>query len=111
MLFKPYHIPLIRSGVKEVTRRNWKKPMVKVGNVYMATTEMFTKKEDCDCWIKVVGCYRQKLKNMTEWEAHREGGYTLEEFKEVCKEINGEWDPNQTVWVVEFEYVGEEYKE
>ncbi len=40
---------------------------------------------------------------MTEEDAKKEGGYSLKEFKEVWRDINGAWDPELEVWVVEFE--------
>jgi hypothetical protein len=45
------------------------------------------------------------LKYFDEEDAKREGGYTLEEFKKVWKEIHEEWDENQIVYVISFERV------
>jgi len=34
-----------------------------------------------------------------------EGGYTVAEFKEVWRRINGSWDPNEVVVVYDFKVV------
>ena len=41
---------------------------------------------------------------MTEQEARAEGGYTLEEYKCIWISINGNWNDDQIVWVVDFEF-------
>ena len=44
---------------------------------------------------------------MSEEEVLKEGGYTLEEFKEVWGRINGSWEPDEVVGVYEFKiFVG-----
>lgn len=45
--------------------------------------------------------------DISEEDARAEGGYTVEEFKEVWKRIHGSWNPNEEVWVVEFERITE----
>lgn len=109
MLFKKEHIEMIKKGKKTVTRRIWKRNMVKRGNVYMANTEMFVKREDCTCFIKVTDVFHQPLWHMRDIDAEHEGYDNMREFREVWEEINGEgsWDPKQTVTVVEFEYAGD----
>lgn len=112
MLFQEEHIPLIRSGEKDVTRRDWTRPQVKVGGVYQAATEMFVAHEDCDCWIRVDHIKQEKLQAMFESDARREGYDSLEEYREVWEDINDEeWDPDKQVTVVEFTYIGEETPE
>lgn len=113
MLFKPFHIPKIREGTKTVTRRVWKdgynRP--KEGATHQASTEMFCPDEECDCYIRILDVYREPLGEVTEEQADLEGGYTLSEFKESWADIVGEWDPEQVVDVVQFEYVGRERPE
>lgn len=105
MLFKPEHIEMIRRGEKTATRRDWKRLMVKIGGVYSAKTRLFQPNSECDVFVRVVKLYRQPLGEMTEEDALKEGGYTIEEFIRVWKDINGWWDPYHVVWVVEFEKV------
>lgn len=108
MLFQPEHIEQIRAGEKTVTRRDWAHRQAVPGNVYMASTEMFQSDDEADCYISVENVYRQPLGEMDEQDADAEGGYTLAEFRDVWREINGEWKPEKVVYVVEFEYVGRE---
>lgn len=108
MLFKPEHIDKIRAGEKTVTRRDWERPQVREGGVYMATTEMFTSHDEADCYIRVTDHYTERLGDISEEQARREGRYSLEEFREAWERINGDWDPDLEVHVVEFEYVGRE---
>lgn len=110
MLFKPYHIPQIRSGSKTVTRREWKTeyngPLP--GRIHPATTELFVPKEACDCWIRVTDRYEQPLGDIDDEDAQREGDYgSREEFIEGYEAVYGEgaWQPEKTVHVVEFEYL------
>lgn len=104
MLFKPYHIKMIEDGVKVATRRMWDKPRVKVGGTYACQTKMYQKRAECHI-IKVNELYEQALGNMTEEDAHKEGGYTLDAFKVIWEEIVGEWDPSAEPYVVEFEHI------
>lgn len=110
MLFKPRHIPLIREGTKTATRRDWAEGYYRPspGDVRMAVTEMFTPDEACDCYIRVTDHYREPLGALDEADARKEGGYTVADFREAWVDINGAWDPEMTVDVVEFEYVGRE---
>lgn len=106
MLFKPEHIRMILEGKKTATRRLWKRWAVKVEGVYPVQTQMFQTKEECDVFIRVTDRYKQELGEMTEEDAKKEGGYTLDEFKERWEEITGqEFDPEQVAYVIEFEKV------
>lgn len=109
MLFKPEHIAAIRTGAKTATRRNWDENYGRPNpGAHMATTEMLVSHENCGCYIVVTDVYQQPLGEMTEEDAHKEGDYSLEEFREVWEKINGDgsWDPELVVDVVEFEYGG-----
>lgn len=111
MLFKPYHIPMIRSGSKTATRREWDENYSgpNVGSVVAATTELFVPDKDADCYIRITDRYRQRLEEMTEEDAIAEGDYLdLYDFKTAYEDVYGEgsFDPWKEVDVVEFEYVG-----
>lgn len=108
LLFKPRHIEAIRDGVKTATRRDWAEnyPRPSEGDIRMAVTEMFTSDAECDCYIRVTDIYQEPLGEMTQEDARKEGGYDLAGFREAWETINGEWDPDLVVDVVEFEYVG-----
>ena len=111
MLFQEEHIEQIREGEKTQTRRDWASPQATAGNVYIASTELLTSHEEADCYIRVLDIRKEALGEITPYAAEREGGYTVEEFREVWREINGEWEPHKTVTVVEFEYAGREHPE
>lgn len=108
LLFQPEHIDQIKNGEKTATRRTWEGPQVTEGGRYIAATEMFTSHVEAECYVTVTDFRWEPLGDMTEEDAQKEGGYTLEEFRDVWREINGEWDPERVVAVVEFEYTGSE---
>jgi len=103
LLFKPEHIEPILNGVKTQTRRIWKNHRVKVGSIHRAKTKMLSK--DYFALLKITGLRRERLGDLTEEDARAEGGYTVQEFKEVWERINGNWHPYQGVWVVEFQVI------
>lgn len=104
MLFKERHIEMIRTGTKIASRRKWKRPCAKVGGTYPVQTKMFQPRKECHI-IRCLKLYQQPLGEMTEEDADKEGGYTLEQFKNIWEEIVGTWNPELVVYVVEFEYV------
>ena len=108
MIFTSEHIDQIRSGEKTATRRQWDSRRATIGTTYRATigADMFVPRSECDCFIRATDVYQQELGDMTEVDADREGGYSIDEFRSAWKDINGEWNPHETVWVVEFEYAG-----
>jgi hypothetical protein len=50
----------------------------------------------------VTDVYRKKLNEFDEEDAKREGGYSLEQFKEVWERIHGVWEPNEAVTIIRF---------
>lgn len=103
MLFTKEHIEQIISGEKIETRRLWNTKQVKVGNSYRASESIFTKRENSPAYILVQDVYKEKLKDMSEENANAEGGYTLQEFKELWIDMHGEWNENQEVYVTRFD--------
>ncbi len=103
LLFKPEHVKPILEGRKTQTRRVWKKPRVKVGSIHKAKTRMFSK--DYFALLKITGLRKERLGDITEEDVRAEGGYTVQEFKKVWERIHNSWNPEQEVWVVEFEVV------
>lgn len=104
MLFKPEHIEMIKNGTKTVTRRIWKSWHVKVGRTYPAQIRMYQPRHGCPL-ILVTDRYIQSLGEMTEKDANKEGGYTLEQFIKRFEEITkNPWDPELEVYVVEFDF-------
>lgn len=102
MLFKPEHIGMIEKDIKTATRRDWEKPMAKVGGVYRTKTNLMSR--DYYQVIEVKKMYLQRLGDMTEEDAQKEGGYTLKKFRDIWIEINGFWSDDFVVTVIEFKY-------
>jgi len=101
MIFSEEHIRLILEGKKTQTRRRHIH-VLKVGRVYRIQRNWY---EWTDIRIIITRAFQQRLGDISEEDARREGGYTLEEFRSVWEEINGSWDPQEVVWVYEFEYM------
>ncbi|TKX60607.1 ASCH domain-containing protein [Halorubrum sp. ASP1] len=111
MLFKEYHIPMIRTGSKTVTRREWDENYhgPNVGTVVAAKTDLLKPDEKCDCFIRITEKREEYLGEITEASARREGDYDgVEDFRDGYEEVYGEgsWDDDKQVNVIEFEYVG-----
>lgn len=113
MMFQPEHIEQIRSGEKTQTRRDWAENYAgpSVGSVVMATPANLgpiVSHQECNCYIEITRRWREPLGALSTRAADREGGYSVAQFKELWAELNGEWNPEQEVEVLEFEYVGRE---
>lgn len=104
MLFKPEHKDMILNGTKTATRRNWKKPMVKVGGIYKCKLQMLSK--DYFAKIKVIKLYKQYLWEIKRKDALKEGYNSLSDFREIWIKINGGWNSNMKVYVIEFALLG-----
>jgi hypothetical protein len=102
LLFKKPMIPQIHAGTKTATRRP-SRPMLKEGGRYRLKTKLFKAHPDS---IQVDRLYQQPLGEMTEADAQMEGYSTLREFQEAWVSLFITYDPAQTVWVVEFRYLG-----
>ncbi len=98
LLWKKHYIPLILSGAKTATRRT-RKPMVKEGGSYYIRTGFF---EHLDEKIRVDRLYQQRLGDMTEEDATREGSKSLSDYARDWIALYGGWDPEARVWVAEF---------
>jgi len=111
MLFKDYHIPMIRSGAKTVTRREWADNYAgpNVGTVVAAKTDLLKPDDECNCFIQITGKRREPLGDISKKSARREGEYdSVDDFREGYEKVYGEgsWDPEKSVDVIQFKYVG-----
>ena len=100
LTFRKDLIKLILEGKKTVTRRR-RRYKLKAGDVVAVKRSYFTK--DVECYIRVTRVYFQKLKEMTDDDARKEGISDLNEFKKLWAEIYGYWDEEEEVEVIEFE--------
>lgn len=111
IVFTDDHIEQIKNGDKTQTRRDWKDNFCRPteGDVMAITTGLFVPNDEASGFIRLTEDVRkQRLGDMTDEEARREGDYeSVEEFKKAWIDINGEWDPDNEVDVVTFQYMGE----
>ena len=99
--FRLNHMKPILKGMKtQTSRRGIPDPKVRVGAIVHASVW-----EPHFADLRVTDIERKRLRYFDEEDAKREGGYTLEEFKKVWKEIHGEWDGDEFVYVIHFEKV------
>ena len=52
--------------------------------------------------LQITDVVRKRLSEFTAEDAQREGGYTLPQFREMWERQIGPWDPNETVYLVQF---------
>ena len=98
MIFSEEHIRLILEGKKTQTRRRHVR-VLKAGRVYRIQRSWY---EWTDIRIVITRAFQQRLGDIAEEDAEKEGGYTIEEFHRIWEKINGDWDPEEVVWVYEF---------
>lgn len=104
LLFDNYFVEPILESRKTVTRRGWERCLVKAGSTqtlmcYYSRFGVFGK-------AKVESVQRQKLSEMREEDARREGFDCLEEFKTYWQRF-GPWKEEQEVWVIAFRFIDE----
>jgi len=98
-MFKKDLLDLVLSGRKTQTRRRHKNPL-KEGRIYAVKRNWL---EATGEYIRITKVYPQKLGDVSEEEAIKEGFSGLDKFREAWIRINGNWDPEMEVTVYEFE--------
>jgi len=93
--FSKAHADTILKQIKTQTSRKAKDPRIRPGITVRAQITYFAD-------LEIEDVYRKKLGDFDEDDARREGGYTLDEFKEVWEDIHGEWNPEESVYVIRF---------
>lgn len=93
--FSKVHADAIVSGLKTQTSRKGVDPKIRPGKVVRAAVTYFAD-------LEIVGVQRKRLGDFDDEDAKREGGYTLDEFKEVWKGLHEEWNPNESVYIIQF---------
>ena len=108
MIFTKENIELISHGLKTETRRIWKKPHVKVGKTHQCRTSRYAKTPEDSPYIKITAMRKERLGEITPEAAKREGmdsGLKVFQFRELWVKLHGLWDPDQEVYVIDFEVV------
>ena len=99
MMFKKELLGLVVSGRKTQTRRLHKR-LLKEGRVYALKRGWFESTGD---YLKITRVAHQRLGDITEEEAVKEGFSSIDEFRSAWIRINGSWDPEMEVIVYDFE--------
>lgn len=94
---------MIRDGKKTMTRRVHRYTL-QAGHVYKVKLNWY-KYIDPPLSIWVTHSTKQRLGDISTEDALKEGGYTVEQFKEIWAKINGSWTPDLVVNVYEFQVV------
>jgi len=92
--------PLLEGTKTQTSRTSIPDPKIKAGAVVHAAIW-----EPHVADLRITSIERERLKYFDEEDANREGGYGLEEFKKIWKEIHGEWDEDQLVYIIHFEKI------
>ena len=95
MVFNHRHYRAILEGTKTQTTRRRPDPQIQKGTLVRAAVSHFAD-------LEVMGVERKRLSELTEIDARREGGYSLPEFREYWQRVNGEWDPDEVVYLIQF---------
>lgn len=94
--------PMLKGVKVQTARTGLPKGIKKGAIVYAHFTEPRAFK------LKITDIYKKRLGDFDEEDAKREGGYTLEEFKEVWERLMEEkWNPDAKVFVIQFEVLGD----
>lgn len=93
--FSKAHADAIVKGMKTQTSRKAKDPRLQPGVTVRVQVTHFAD-------LEIADVYRKRLDDFDDEDARREGGYTLDGFKEIWKALHGEWNPNESVYVIRF---------
>ncbi|MBC7092689.1 ASCH domain-containing protein [Candidatus Bipolaricaulota bacterium] len=104
LLFKREHAELILSGRKTQTRRLGRKRW-KTGSIHQCR---LSRRAEPFALVRITGVRRERLGDISEEDARREGYGSAEEYRKAFERIYGFWDPEAEVWVVDFELTGRE---
>lgn len=101
MMFDVYTISQILSGNKTVTRRmpSGKRPAVP-GNIHKLKIDRTKKTYGL---IKIESCELEKLGDLTEEEAIKEGFNNKKHYMNYFRYLNGDVEEDQLIWKIEFE--------
>lgn len=100
--FKKYLLAKVLDGSKVQTRRTHRR-MWTVGRAYAVRDKLFAKPAGK---ILILRRFGQRLGEISEEDAQKEGFKNRAEFMKAWKEIYGEWSTEQVVVVYEFKLVG-----
>lgn len=101
MFFKHEQVEPILNGRMTQIRKNWDRPIAKVGSIHKAKTALFSEESFAD--IRITGLKKERLGDISHEDLYKEGYDDIEGYKAAWRRSAGVWDPNIIVYVVNFE--------
>jgi ParB family transcriptional regulator, chromosome partitioning protein len=96
MVFNHRHYKAVIEGSKTQATRRRPDPDIQQGSLVRAAVNHFAD-------LEIMGVERKRLGQFTENDARREGGYSLDEFKDYWRRVNGDWNPDEVVYLIRFQ--------
>lgn len=109
LLFKKEFVEPILNGRKVETRRIYKDNVCRIreGSIHKAKTNYNSKSTFAT--LKITYVRKQRLGDMSEEEALREGFNSLEEFRNAWVKCYGKFNPAQVVHIIGFRVINPVY--
>jgi ParB family chromosome partitioning protein len=95
MVFNHRHYRAVLDGVKTQATRRRPDPQIQPGTLVRGAVNHFAD-------LEVTDIERKRLGEFTEDDAQQEGGYSLAEFREYWRRVNGEWNPDEVIYLIRF---------
>jgi ParB family transcriptional regulator, chromosome partitioning protein len=95
MPFNHRHYKAVVAGKKTQSTRRRLDAGLKEGSIVRAVVTHFAD-------LAIERITRKRLRDFTEEDAQREGGYTLDQFKERWIRLYGGWSPDEQVYLVQY---------
>ena len=101
-LYLPFswkHAQDIMAGIKTQTARKAKDPRLQPGVKVRAQITYFAD-------LEIESIERKRLGDFDDGDAKREGDYSLAEYRQTWKDLHGNWNPNESVYIIKFRLAG-----
>jgi ParB family transcriptional regulator, chromosome partitioning protein len=95
MVFNHRHYKAVMEGTKTQATRRRPDPQIEEGSIVRGAVNHFAD-------LQVGQIVRKRLGEFTEADAQHEGGYTLAEFRDYWERVNGSWNPDEVVYLIQF---------
>ena len=95
LAFTHRHYQTVVSGEKQQTTRRRADPRIEAGTIVRADVIQFAD-------LEITDVIRKRLGEMTEDDAREEGGYTLDEFRDLWRRSYGSWNADELVTLIRF---------
>lgn len=95
LAFTHRHYQTVVNGEKQQTTRRRADPRIEAGTIVRADVIQFAD-------LEITDVIRKRLGEMTEDDAQQEGGYTLEEFRDLWRRSYGAWNADELVTLIRF---------